>query len=543
VGTLFALISIDLLTEESMLFNVSKRQDIIRTTIEQRKLKEKLLSSFEDFNVKQQKIVLEEQAKLQEEIARIEQERLDALDNDNKDNEKDPATIAYTLEDRDKKTDYNNLFDPSVEHLFIVDFTQVEWDGLNNDMEVYNDLYGTYKSNNYRKVNVTYFGDNEEIFIQDVGIRSKGNIFSRYLPEENGTYREIHYALKFNETFETVEGTEAYANLKTREVFDLEKIYCKWNRNYDPTYISEIYSNQLFRDAGVVAPNMTLAKFVIRIDGEEIQSSLYNISESLDEEFVRRYFQETPTKEVGDLYKVVWPGTLEPLNSNDYYPIAQEYPSYPKSSLKTFGVRNWETNERPTYGKETNDHILSYENLLDFTQALGNNNQTQLKAYLDTHFNVDNWLRTLAVSVYLGNPDDYRSNSNNYYLYFDENDYLTYIPFDFDHSLGQGWDGGSGFIDYSVGNDIYIWKGNNNPTSPLVTQILEIEEYQIIYENYLEEFITDKTFSYASFNTLYNTYEGIYGDEFTMSNNKFNYITTKINSVLEDVEYYRSQRN
>lgn len=537
------LLTIDLFTEKSIFLNLPQEEDVIVQLIEKQKQEEDLLSSFEDFYSNQREILLDEQEKLQSEIVRIEEERLDALNDDNEDSEKDAATLAYTLEDRDKKTDYVNFFDPTIKHTLVIDFTSDEWDGLNEDMIEYNEEYGTYKSNNYRQVDVTYYGDDEEIFIQDVGIRSKGNVYSRVLPENNGTYKEIHYALKFNETFDTVEGTDEYTNLKTREVFDLEKIYCKWNKNYDSTYISEIYSNQLFRDAGVVAPNMTLAKFIVRIDGVEIQSSLYTISESLDEEFVRRYFQETPTKEVGDLYKVVWPGTLEPLSSNDFYFIAQDYPSYPNSSLKTFGVRDWEVNERPTYGKETNDDIIDYSNLIDFTQALSNNNQTELKAYLDANFDIDSWLRTLAVSVYLGNPDDYRSNSNNYYLYFSETDYLTYIPFDFDHSLGQGWNGGSGFIDYSLGNDIYEWKGDNNPEAPLVTQILDIEEYQIIYENYLEKFIEDKTFSYASFNSLFTTYKGLYGNEFTMTNDKFNYINAKINAVTEDIEYYRNERN
>lgn len=536
------------MTEDTLLINLPGERDILNVLVDKQNQEENFLSSFEDFYSKQQTILLEEQEKLMDELDRLEEERLDVLDDDNDDSEKDPATLAYTLEDRDKLTDYENLFDPSIKHTFVIDFTEQEWDALNNDMIEYNEMYGSYKSNNYRKVDVTYYGDDEEILIQDVGIRSKGNNYSRRLPEVDGNYRDIHYALKFNETFDTIEGTDQYTNLKTREVFDLEKIYCKWNKNLEnnqgsESYISEVYSNELFREVGVIAPASTLAKFVVRIDGEIVTSSLYVIQESLDEEFIRRYFQETPTKEVGDLYKVVWPGTLEPLSEfNEYYSL-QDNPSYPNSWYHTYGVRNWETNVRPTYGKETNDENLDYSNLLTFTQELANNNQTELKAFLEENFDVDNWLKSLAIAVYLGNPDDYRSNSNNYYLYFDQSNYLTYIPFDFDHSLGQGWNGGDGFIDYSVGNDIYTWKGNYNPDAPLVTQILEIEEYQIIYENYLEEFINDGTFSYQSFNDLYEIYEGVYGDEFEMHNYKYSYITDKIAAVLEDVEYYRNKRN
>ncbi len=538
-GLFLILLILDLSTEDSLLLNLPGEADVLQVLVDKGNQEEDLLDSFEDFYTAQQESILEEQAKLESELDRLEEERLDALDDDNDDNEKDAETLAYTLEDRDKDTDYANLFDPSIDHTFIIDFTSLEWDGLIDDMEEYHEQYGTYKSNNYRQVDVTYYSDNEQIFIQDVGIRSKGNVYSRILPEDETGYHDIHYALKFNETFDTFEGTEAHTNLKTREVFDLEKLYFKWNKNNDQSQISEIYSNHLFREAGVIAPNCNLTKFVIRIDGEVIQTSLYTVMESLDEEFVRRYFQETPTKEVGDLYKVVYPGTLEALTSTDYYFIAQDNPSYPNANIITYGVRNWELNERPTYGKETNDDVINYDNLIDFTQDLNNFSGAHLKIYLEANFDVDSFLRSLACSVFLGNPDDYRSNVNNYYLYFDETNYLTYIPFDYDWSMGQHWSEDN----YSMAFDIYNWTQLTNRNTPLVDEILAIEEYRIIYENYLEQFINDSTFSTQSFATLYNQYEDIYGDEFNMSNDKSFYITSKIEHVLEDIEYYRNERN
>ena len=208
--------------------------------------------------------------------------------------------------------------------------------------------------------------------------------------------------------------------------------------------------------------------------------------------------------------------------------------------------RDWRTNYRPTYGKETNEEANDFNDLIDFTHTLDSNNRTQLKAYLESNLDVDSWLRTLAVSIYLGNPDDYRGNANNYYLYFNQQRYLTYIPFDFDHSLGQGWDGSPVFINYSLGNDIYTWEGDgfssNTDDIPLVDQILQFEEYRIQYENYLELFIENGIFSYDSFSELFDVSYALYGDEFNMSNDKQYYIETKIDVVLEDIEYYRNKR-
>ncbi len=454
-----------------------------------------------------------------------EQERLDQEANNAERN-------AYTLENRDKPQDYQNLFDNTIKHTFIIDFDNAEWQGLNDDMVSYFEQFGTFRSNHYRKVDVTYYADGEELFIPDVGIRSKGNIFSRYPPvDEWGNVRPIHYVLKFNETFDTIEGTRAYDWLKTREVFDLEKLAFKWNRNGDATYLSEVYSMQVFREAGVPAPSMSLTKFIIRIEGVEVMNELYSVQEVIDEEFIRKHLQEVPTQEVGDLYKVIWPGTLEPIHDSDLY-----------------GIREWETNTRPVYGLETNTDSPDYQQLIDFTLRLDESNPNIRQATMEQELDIDNMIRAFAVSIFLGNPDDYRGNANNYYLYFDLQGKATYIPYDFDHSLGQGWAGDPVFIDYSLGNDIYIWEGlgfsENTRNIPLVDNILlAYEEYRISYENYLEQFIYDGTFSFSSFSALFDTAETLYGDEFTMTNDKYHYFTAKINNVLEDIAFYRAQRN
>lgn len=515
-----------------MLFHLPTQKDVLQILIEKDNQNDDLIDNFTDFYEKQKELIEEEQVRLIEELYRLEQERLDALDDDNDDLERTEEELLYTLEDRDKEADYDNLFDPTLSHTFIIDFTQDEWDELITNMEEYNEDYGSYKSNHYSKVDVTYITDSEEIFIQDVGIRTKGNNYSRVLPEENGVFRDVHYALKFNETFDTYEGTQAYTDLKTREVFDLEKLYFKWNKNNDQTYLSELYSNHLFREAGVYSASTNLTKFVVKIDGQIITEALYTVFEGMDEEFIRRHIQETPTKEVGDLYKVVWRGNLAPLNSSNYYYNAQEYPSYPNASIQTFGVRISELNIRPTYGKETNQLSDDYTNLLEFTQNLDQLNGDQLKTYLDENMDVDMWIRSMAIDYYLGNPDGYRTNSNNYYIYFDENDKLSFIPFDYDWSMGQHWS----YNNYSLDEDIYMW--GSNTYSPLVDKVLSIEEYRTLYEYYLGLFIEDKTFSNESFDQLFNTYQSIYGDEFSMNNDKTYYITQKILNVQENLDRY-----
>ena len=56
------------------------------------------------------------------------------------------------------------------------------------------------------------------------------------------------------------------------------------------------------------------------------------------------------------------------------------------------------------------------------------------------------------------------------------------------------------------------------------------------------QFIEDGTYSINSYNALFITTKGLYGDAFYMYNNKTEFISEKIRVVTEQVEYYRNQR-
>lgn len=395
-------------------------------------------------------------------------------------------------------------------------------------MNEYYEQFGTYKSNNYRKVDVTYIADNEIYEIKDVGIRSKGNDYSRFPPDRGyGEILPIHYMMKFNETFDLEEGTEEYDLLKKREVFNIEQLLFKWNNTSDPGYTNEVFSYEMFRQIGVPIPMASFAEMQIVIDGKVERVELYNIFEQYDEEFIRKHLQEVPTKEVGDLYKGLWSATLDPILSS------QEY-----------GIRNWEVNYRPLYGKETNKDINSYDLLVDFSFGINESDLTERKAFIEEYFNIDSFMKAMAMNVLLGNPDDYRGNANNFYYYIESDGYLTYLPFDYDNSMGSGWTGYDVFINYTLGNDIYEWGWADwMPCGkPLWDNTIVYEEYQILYEDYLMEFIDEGIYSEESYLDIYNHVEMLYSDIAEIRYDKSYFITTKIQVVQEDVEYYRNQR-
>ncbi|MDC0558863.1 CotH kinase family protein [Candidatus Izimaplasma bacterium] len=452
---------------------------------------------------------------------------LDAIEA-NKNKEDAIDEILNDAYNRDDDLDYERLFNNEVRHTFIIEFTTEEFDGLINDMKDQFIKYGDYRSNNYRNVSVTYIADDEILTLDNVGIRSKGNIFSRRLPvDEAGNVREIHFMLKFNETFDLYEDNIMYNELKKREFQGIEQILFKWNNTNDPSFTNEIYSYDMFQQVGVIVPEASYAEVQIVIDGKVELVTLYNIFEHYDEEFIRRHFLEDKKNPVGDLYKGSYGGTLMPIESSDLY-----------------GVRKWEYNYRPLYSKESNKDIYSYDELIRFSYGINNPVLHERKEFLETHFDIDNFLRAMAMNVLLGNPDDYRGNGNNFYYYFDENYFMTYVPFDYDNSIGSGWRAEPGFSDYTLGNDIYEWGFQewSNFSIPLWDNIIKYEEYQIVYEDYLMEYINNGLFSEETYLEIYNNAEYLYGDIVTMYYDKTYYITTKIDVVREDVLYYRNKR-
>jgi spore coat protein H len=440
----------------------------------------------------------------------------------------DSLTLAEQVEYDaflEKQASFERLFDYNLEHTFIVDYTEESYQELIEHMEDYNQIYGTYKSNHYVNVDVTYIEDGTILSIPDVGLRSKGNIYSRTLPiDGNGNYQPIHFVLKFNETFDYMYGTTAYQALKEREVFNLEKLIFKWNRNWDQTNMNEVYAYEMFRLGGVILPHANVTEVIIRIDGEVVESNLYTVIESYDEEFVRKSFEDPLEKDQGNLYKAIWGGTIEEL-------------SYSDIDTGRLGIREWETNYRPEIGLETNDDVPFYGDIITFSQYLNSENLYERKAYIDQYMDVDSWMRAMAMNVLLGNPDDYRGNANNSYYYFDLDGVFHYVPFDYDHSLGTGWDGSPQFINYTIGNDIYDWGyPSGNPHSiPLWDHVIVFDDYKELYEQYLFEFIDSGLFSSETYQSYYNVFESIYGDRYNFNYDKQWYFDGKIEAVLDDL--------
>jgi spore coat protein CotH len=443
---------------------------------------------------------------------------------------KAPTTAVYPI-------DYADLFDNSKVHHFKIVMSKEEYDGLANDMLDYQGTDGSMRTGNYRKADLYYSDDNGEIFVDEVGIRTKGNM-SRILPVDEAGLHRFHFKIKFDETFDIQEGSAEYEVRNNRSFGGVSELNFKINDGTDPTNIREIFAYDLINDFGVTAPKASMATLTFVIDGVEHNFGVVRYIESVDKNFLAERFGKKMND--GNLYKCLWqnygPASLMPLKRE-----------------AEIGVKDWTLNYRPTYDLKTNKEEKNYQDLKDFITSLNTLEADELKTYLDKSFSVDRFLKAQALDVVLGEIDGYWSMGNNYYLYFNEDGITEWIPFDYEHVLAAGWDSDPYWSYEGIAtSDIYQWNNLNaqmydkNSTHPLMDKLLQIDTYKSKYEEYLRALIdpANNYFTYTRFMDLYNQLYQLYGSSvdnemkegnvWSLGNEQW-YFNTKTDSVAKQL--------
>jgi len=391
---------------------------------------------------------------------------------------------------------YETLFDDSIYKKFIISFSEANFLKLIDDMENYFDEFGSYRDNTIQEVDVTYIDDRGNILVlNEVGFRTKGNIFSRVLPvikEGNNIvgYQQVAFQLEFNDTFDYPVNSTEYSSLKSRDAFDLEQLNFKNIRSSDFGVVTESIAYDFYREAGVVTSNTSYAIVYFDIEGTVVPYGLFLLQEPIDDVFIERYFGKNQDGSIGDLYKCTW--QTEPAS------LKNDYEAY------SLGVSDYNEGYRRSYALKTNENV-AYPDFSSFTDFIDIVNQTTVSDYyslVSSTLVMDAFARAMAMGFLIGSPDDFRSNANNYYLYFNNN-HVYYIPFDMDNSLGWGW---NPYEDFGISLDIdsvqpsnYSWYGSVNDFV-LVYNLFESADFKDLYNGYLNQFTaTDGEFSYQTY--------------------------------------------
>lgn len=165
-----------------------------------------------------------------------------------------------------------------------------------------------------------------------------------------------------------------------------------------------------------------------------------NNSEFIDKTFVQSRFGDN----TGNLYKCSWPCDLTWKGANQ-----QTY-----KDMMNGGER--------AYDLKTNETADDYTDLVNFINAINNSPTDSFIPRMERMFDVQAYLKTLAMEVLVGHWDNYFANKNNYWLYHNmKTGKFVYLPYDMDNTWGVQW----GFS--NIGNrNIHDW-GNKAGSAAL----------------------------------------------------------------------------
>jgi hypothetical protein len=203
----------------------------------------------------------------------------------------------------------------------------------------------------------------------------------------------------------------------------------------DVSILRTYLSQHLLRTAGLAAARTSYVKLYIN----NAYKGLYVNVEHLDDEFLDLRF---PGQANGNLWKCNYGADLTWLGTNPAY-YAQVY------ELKT------------------NKDSADYSALVHFIDVLNNTPASGFACAIQEVFDVDLFLRNIALEILMGQWDGYAYNKNNYFLYQRESDgKIVFMSYDLDNTFGIDWFN----INWAQRN-IYTWSPSNQ-ARPLYTKLM-----------------------------------------------------------------------
>ena len=363
------------------------------------------------------------------------------------------------------------VWDESVIPEITIHMTADEWNKLLR-------RYDEFDHNvDYFHADFTYKKGDETIFIEDGGVRLRGNT-SRRRPEGNGgelhnsgnpDWHHCHFGINFRKYHKDSEHT----------IHGIRKVNLKWFKD-DPCYVREIYCYDLFRRYGIwTSAFSTYCRVWLQIDEEApAYYGVYSMIEPIDDEFIERRVNGMFENDKGFLWKCVYgpdgPADLRTTGGNNV-------------DDRKF---NWDQDNGYNYTYEfkgdEEDFPAAKAQLVDFMKKLNGKGEDSFYKWINKVCDVEFLLKTYAVNVAVGMWDDHWKNGNNYYLYFnttDENSEesdnfkVFFLPYDYDNSLGT-----SEMCDAGR-QDPYNW----GDSGILMDRMMNFDDFKQIYKDALQE--------------------------------------------------------
>jgi spore coat protein CotH len=276
--------------------------------------------------------------------------------------------------------------------------------------------------------------------LKEVAVRYKGN----------GTFMQSRGSLKRSLKI------DLNKYVKGRKLAGVVKLNLH-NNVTDASWMNEVLSHRLFRDAGVPASRTAYARVYVTVPGkyEDKYLGLYSLVEEVDKNFAEERFGTRK----GAIFKPVTPSLFSDLG-DDWARYKQTYD--PKTDLSEKEKRR----------------------VIEFAKFVTSADDAEFAAKLADYLDLEEFARFMSVTVWLSTMDSILGPGQNYYVYLDPGTRkFQFIPWDLDHSFGQF--GMRGSQDQRENLSIYKpWQGENR----FLERVFKVAAFKDLYLARLGEF-------------------------------------------------------
>lgn len=306
----------------------------------------------------------------------------------------------------------------------------------------------------------------------NVGMRLKGN------SSLSSIWRAGIYKLPFRLKMDEYE--DKYPEINDQRLYGFKELSMSPAFS-DNSLIREKAVADIFRMGGVAAARTAFYKVYINFGDGLKYCGVYTMVEIIDDTMVKDQFgKKSGTPPEGNIYK-------------------------PESTFQTFVQSQFE--------KKNNKTTADYSDVQAFVAALNSTDRTsnaaQWRANLEKTFNMDNYLKFLAINNTIVNWDTYGAMAHNYYLYNSPANKLTWIPWDHNMSMtntvGGGNAGGAGGGGRAAVSLAMTEVGTG---WPLIRYVAADPVYYAKYKQYVKTF-NEEVFTTAKMNDLFDKYTNL----------------------------------
>lgn len=376
---------------------------------------------------------------------------------------------------------YEIVFPETKVNRFLVTITPENWSTMQENLSSIYGSGGGRPGGSFPDETPAYFPCDIEfngIEWYNVGIRYKGN--SSLQASAQGEKK-----LPFRIAFDQFE--DEFPEITNQTFYGFPALSMSSNYN-DRSLMRENTANRLFTESGIPAPSSAFYEMYLDYGEGPIYFGLYTAVEVVFETMLNKEFGSN----TGNCYK--------PEDSGAQF-----------TSIG-FDLSDFENKTTGGTGEE------DIQELYDILHSLERTSDEALwKQKIEGIFDVDGFLHWLAVNTTIQNWDTYGRMSHNYYLYHDPADGLIkWIP----------WDNNEAFDDGKMGGALsFSFSDLDGQSWPLISLLIDIDEYEQKYKDYIIEFI-EGPFEVSKMELYYSTIQDLIRSSVEEETQEYSYLNS-----------------